>query len=124
MATATPKNHQTRRMPLGKENCENSSNLVRNEIKVSQKKSQSPLLKTSKTPTLKKIEIKQSKSPSKISFGSVRQAAKSSKPNEITLKIQKLFKHLTKSNPTGVKILSPEHINLKGMDRGLLSELQ
>jgi len=124
MPAGTPKIYQTRRTPLGKENCENSSNLVQKDIKVSQKKSQSPLLKTSKTPTLKKIEIKQSKSPSKNSFGSVRQAVKSSKPNESTLKIQKLFKHLTKSNPTGIKILSPEHINLKGMDRGLLSELQ
>jgi len=35
-------------------------------------------------------------------------------------KLQKLFKHLTKSNPANIKILSPDYINLKGMDRGLL----
>ena len=104
---ATPKNNKTRRTPLGKENCENSSNIVRKDVKAAQKKSLSPLLKTSNTPTLKKIQIKQRKSPSKMSFGSVRQASKSSKPIESTLKIQKLFKYLTKCNPTGIKILSP-----------------
>jgi hypothetical protein len=31
---------------------------------------------------------------------------------------------LTKYNPAGVKVLSPEYINLKKMDKSLLSELQ
>ena len=55
MPQATPKNNKTRQTPLGKENCENSSNLVRKDVKAVQKKSLSPLLKTSNTPTLKKI---------------------------------------------------------------------
>lgn len=107
MPTATPKNHKAKRTPLGKENYENSNHLFRKDLKATQKNSLSPLLKTSNTPTMKRIEIKQSKSPSKNTFNSVRQAAKSSKPLESTLKIQKLFKHLTKYNPTGIKILSP-----------------
>ena len=45
---------------------------------------------------------------------------KNSKITTNTSKLQKLFKQLTKSNPTNIKILSPDYINLKGMDRGLL----
>lgn len=36
----------------------------------------------------------------------------------------KLFRYLTKCNPGDIQVLSPEHINLKGLDRELLSSLQ
>ena len=35
-----------------------------------------------------------------------------------------MFKYLTKYNPANLQLLSHEHINLKGMDRELLSVLQ
>lgn len=43
---------------------------------------------------------------------------------DLNTKMQKLFRHLTKSNPPNVAILSPEHINVKGLDKNLLNELQ
>ena len=85
----------------------------------------SPLAKVSVTPITKKIEIKQSKSPSRVSYNSTKQPnVKKVKPFDLTSKIQKLFRHLTKCNPGNLSILSPEYINLKGMDRNLLSDLQ
>ncbi len=40
------------------------------------------------------------------------------------VKMGRLFKRLTKNNPSNVKIMSPEFINLKGLDKGLLGCLQ
>ena len=78
------------------------------------KKSLSPFNKT-QAPTVKKIEIRPSKSPAKVATNQARPAAKSTKADSNN--ILKLFKYLTKSNPVNVQMLSHEHINLKGMDR-------
>jgi len=71
----------------------------------------------------RKIEIKTTKSPAKYAAFSKKNEEKKEKV-EASVKIAKLFKRLTKMNPSNVKIMSPEFINLKGLDKNLLSCLQ
>jgi hypothetical protein len=103
----TPKSNQGQKPAFGKENNKNVNNLILNDVKNPAKKSLSPLAKASNTPKVKKVEIKPSKSPAKNQFNSVKQSAKQVKVAENPCKIHKLFKHLTKCNPNGIKVLSP-----------------
>jgi len=97
----------------------------------------SPIAKPSKSPNVKKIEIKNTSKPNLKADSSCLkpQLQQNNTPINKNMKqtptlttstatnptkLQKLFKHLTKSNPQSLKILSPDYINLKGMDRGLL----
>lgn len=66
----------------------------------------SPIAKSKNNPTLKKIEIKQTKTHTKTEYNSAKHPIKSVK-NDGSVKIHKLFIHLTRENPNGVKILSP-----------------
>jgi hypothetical protein len=73
-------------------------------------------------PAVRKVEIRASKSP--IKYESVPQKPTNNHRQDSLSKLQKLFRHLTKCNPSSITILSPEHINLKGLDRCLLTDLQ
>jgi hypothetical protein len=84
----------------------------------------SPLKKTGNQTILKKIEIKTNKSPAKYTAFSKKVDEKKQVICDPYSKISKLFRRLTKNNPSNVKIMSPEFINLKGLDKNLLGYLQ
>lgn len=103
---------------------ENNPNVVNqnNFNKTIQRKSVSPL-KQNQGPTFKKVELRPSKSPVKGDTKLYREPSKPFKVSEQS-RIQKLFKYLTKDNPSNLKILAPEYISIKGLDKNLLNDLQ
>lgn len=103
---------------------ENNPNTVNQSTlnKTMQRKSISPL-KPSQGPTFKKLELRPSKSPVKGDVKLQREASKTTKTSELS-RIQKLFKYLIKGNPKNMNILAPEYINIKGLDKHLLNDLQ
>ncbi len=124
--TLTPK-ADPHRVPANlKENNRNISNFATETQKQLAKKSVSPVRKVANPPLLKKIDLKPNRTPRKTEPPTPKPTVQAAKPLKVdwNVKIQKLFRHLTKTNPPHIKILSPEYINLKGMDKGLLSELQ
>lgn len=104
-----------------KENNPNASNLKVN-AKNPARKLVSPL-RVSQAPTIKKVELRPSKSPIKEKSSFSKLNSKTPKAHDLP-RIQKLFRYLTKGNPANVKILTPEYINIKGLDRHLLNDLQ
>ncbi len=111
---------------MNKENNPNLANLQTETAKgvLKKDKSVSPLKKNNTQTVLKKIEIKTNKSPTKYSAITKKAEDKKHTVLDPSAKISKLFKKLTKNNPSDLKIMSPEFVNLKGLDKNLLADLQ
>ena len=110
-------------------NKENNPNLSNCQIETTKNvlkkdKSVSPLKKNNTQTVLKKIEIKTNKSPAKYPAITKKVEDKKQAVIDPSAKVAKLFKKLTKNNPSGLKIMSPEFVNLKGLDKNLLGYLQ